>query len=151
MFKYLVHPYTILKSLNVGQMFTFNYIFIYFYFQEISAVLGETLEIILFLIDHHWVIKRFWHFKNRKCQIFRFFCRVNNLRENEGHSLMIIRLTPTKTCYGFGFVSVYHFFLDIFMLAANLILQLKRNAHQKPLHPAGIQQEYDKCRTMKDF
>ena len=53
MFNYLVHPYTILKCLNIVQMSIFNYIFLYFYFQEIFAVLGETLEISLFPIDHH--------------------------------------------------------------------------------------------------
>ena len=34
-------------------MSIFNHIFIYFYFQEIFAVIGETLEISLFPIDHH--------------------------------------------------------------------------------------------------
>ena len=58
--KYLVHPYTILKCLNVVQMSIFNYIFIYFYFQEIFAVLGETLDINLeakkILIDFHFKV-----------------------------------------------------------------------------------------------
>ena len=53
MFNYLVDPYTILKCLNVVWMSIFNYIFIYFYFQDIFAVLGEILEISLFPIDHH--------------------------------------------------------------------------------------------------
>ena len=52
MFNYLVDPYTILKCLDVVRMSIINYIFIYFYFQEIFAVLGETLEISLFRIDH---------------------------------------------------------------------------------------------------
>ena len=53
MFNYLVDPYTILKCLHVVRMSIFNYIFIYFYFQDIFAVLGEILEISLFPIDHH--------------------------------------------------------------------------------------------------
>ena len=53
MFNYLVDPSTILKCLNIVQMSIFNYIFMYFYFQEIFAVLGETLEISLFPIHHH--------------------------------------------------------------------------------------------------
>ena len=45
--KYLVHPYTIFKCFNMVRMSIFNYIFIYFYFQEIFSALGETLEISL--------------------------------------------------------------------------------------------------------
>ena len=50
--KYLVHPDTILKCLNVVWMSIFNYIFIYFYFQEIFAVLGQKN----ILIDFHYKV-----------------------------------------------------------------------------------------------
>ena len=40
-----INIWLILKCLNVVRMSIFNYLFMYFYFQEIFAVLGEPFDI----------------------------------------------------------------------------------------------------------